>query len=207
MVHRKDPEPERCLRQIQRGRSVCSGRRGTQAFPPRTFAGYRKRTRCLWRKVRCGSSLSCSACIVCAVSTSVPDASPAQRTLPRAKKCPPDTFYTSVGTGAALSSPWVGIKIIRTRRCGSDYSSLVHRKGLDKSRFGSVEPSPAALTCAAFSRSSPWVSIKNNPNPQMWFGLFFFGTPEGTRTPNPRNRNPMLYPLSHRCICLTAWIL
>ena len=24
-----------------------------------------------------------------------------------------------------------------------------------------------------------------------------FGTPEGTRTPNPRNRNPMLYPLSH----------
>ena len=22
---------------------------------------------------------------------------------------------------------------------------------------------------------------KNNPNPQMWFGLFFFGTPEGTR--------------------------
>ena len=26
----------------------------------------------------------------------------------------------------------------------------------------------------------------------------FFGTPEGTRTPNPRNRNPMLYPLSHR---------
>ena len=28
--------------------------------------------------------------------------------------------------------------------------------------------------------------------------LLFFGTPEGTRTPNPRNRNPMLYPLSHR---------
>ena len=26
------------------------------------------------------------------------------------------------------------------------------------------------------------------------------GTPEGTRTPNPRNRNPMLYPLSHRRI-------
>ena len=30
--------------------------------------------------------------------------------------------------------------------------------------------------------------------------LLFFGTPEGTRTPNPRNRNPMLYPLSHRCM-------
>ena len=22
---------------------------------------------------------------------------------------------------------------------------------------------------------------KNNPNPQMWFGLFFFGTAKGTR--------------------------
>ena len=29
----------------------------------------------------------------------------------------------------------------------------------------------------------------------------FLGTPEGTRTPNPRNRNPMLYPLSHWRIC------
>ena len=28
----------------------------------------------------------------------------------------------------------------------------------------------------------------------------YYGTPEGTRTPNPRNRNPMLYPLSHRRI-------
>ena len=26
------------------------------------------------------------------------------------------------------------------------------------------------------------------------------GTPEGTRTPNPQNRNLMLYPLSHRRI-------
>ena len=29
-----------------------------------------------------------------------------------------------------------------------------------------------------------------------------FGTPEGTRTPNPQNRNLMLYPLSHRRICI-----
>ena len=29
-----------------------------------------------------------------------------------------------------------------------------------------------------------------------------FGTPEGTRTPNPRTRNPMLYPLSHWRICM-----
>ena len=35
----------------------------------------------------------------------------------------------------------------------------------------------------------------------------FFGTPEGTRTPNPRNRNPMLYPLSHRCIAESLCII
>ena len=27
------------------------------------------------------------------------------------------------------------------------------------------------------------------------------GTPEGTRTPNPQNRNLVLYPLSHGRIC------
>ena len=40
----------------------------------------------------------------------------------------------------------------------------------------------------------------NVPKKRMPYGILFFGTPEGTRTPNPRNRNPMLYPLSHRCI-------
>ena len=34
----------RCRWQIKRGISVCSGRRGTKACLPRTFAGYRKRT-------------------------------------------------------------------------------------------------------------------------------------------------------------------
>ena len=33
------------------------------------------------------------------------------------------------------------------------------------------------------------------------------GTPEGTRTPNPRNRNPMLYPLSHWRICFVHELL
>lgn len=33
------------------------------------------------------------------------------------------------------------------------------------------------------------------------------GTPEGTRTPNPRNRNPMLYPLSHWRISSVAYVL
>ncbi len=35
----------------------------------------------------------------------------------------------------------------------------------------------------------------------------FLGTPEGTRTPNPRNRNPMLYPLSHWRICFVHGLL
>ena len=34
-----------------------------------------------------------------------------------------------------------------------------------------------------------------------------YGTPEGTRTPNPRNRNPMLYPLSHRRISESLTII
>ena len=51
--------------------------------------------------------------------------------------------------------------------------------------------------CAAAALSSPARSIKK---PDTRMGIWFFGTPEGTRTPNPRNRNPMLYPLSHRRI-------
>ena len=39
------------------------------------------------------------------------------------------------------------------------------------------------------------------------FPVLFNGTPEGTRTPNPRNRNPMLYPLSHRCVLFKASLL
>ena len=45
---------------------------------------------------------------------------------------------------------------------------------------------------------------RNKRGDTPWVSPLLFGTPEGTRTPNPRNRNPMLYPLSHRCICLTA---
>ena len=47
----------------------------------------------------------------------------------------------------------------------------------------------------AFEFSSPfYLEYKNGVSPK---GYTVFGTPEGTRTPNPRNRNPMLYPLSH----------
>ena len=49
-------------------------------------------------------------------------------------------------------------------------------------------------SCAAAALSSPAWRIKNGVSLK---GYTVFGTPEGTRTPNPRNRNPMLYPLSH----------
>ena len=44
--------------------------------------------------------------------------------------------------------------------------------------------------------SSPFRLKQKSGNAKRHF--LIFGTPEGTRTPNPRNRNPMLYPLSHR---------
>ena len=47
----------------------------------------------------------------------------------------------------------------------------------------------------AFKFSSPFYWEYKNGVSRM--GYTVFGTPEGTRTPNPRNRNPMLYPLSH----------
>ncbi len=43
------------------------------------------------------------------------------------------------------------------------------------------------------------MGIKKRRN-GLSFTPSYIGTPEGTRTPNPRNRNPMLYPLSHRRI-------
>ena len=59
----------------------------------------------------------------------------------------------------------------------------------------------------AFYCSSPfYLEYKNGVSPK---GYTVFGTPEGTRTPNPRNRNPMLYPLSHwrihlKCLAIIA---
>ena len=82
---------------------------------------------------------------------------------------------------------------------------LVHRKGLVTLWCRSVKPSRAALTRTAFYGSSPFLH-KNKKQIPEWVSAFY-GTPEGTRTPNPRNRNPMLYPLSHLCICLTAYVL
>ena len=60
--------------------------------------------------------------------------------------------------------------------------------------FRSVEPSrltvhrPFRFYCSSLSR------YKNNPNPVIRFGLFFFGTPEGTRTPDLLVRSQLLYP-------------
>ena len=53
----------------------------------------------------------------------------------------------------------------------------------------------------AFDCSSPFLCIRIKDAVDVSSTASFINTPEGTRTPNPRNRNPMLYPLSHRCIC------
>ena len=41
------------------------------------------------------------------------------------------------------------------------------------------------------------VQIAGNKKPESALRSLVRGTPEGTRTPNPQNRNLMLYPLSH----------
>ena len=119
------------------------------------------------------------------------------------KKCPPDTFLPSLRSGRPFVSLSSGVP---KKRPSVKTTSFGTPEGTETLRSRSVKPSRAALTRAAIYCSRP-SRYKNNPNPQMWFGLFFSGTPEGTRTPNPRNRNPMLYPLSHRCICFSAKLL
>ena len=53
------------------------------------------------------------------------------------------------------------------------------------------------------------VALNKTPNTEIEIPVLgtFHGTPEGTRTPNPRNRNPMLYPLSHWRSMFCAWII
>ena len=68
---------------------------------------------------------------------------------------------------------------------------------------------PSSRHCADVHRtsasdcSSPFLRKKSDTH----LGIRLFGTPEGTRTPNPRNRNPMLYPLSHWRICFSLAII
>ena len=102
-----------------------------------------------------------------------------KRTLPRAKNMPLACFLN------ALSSPAFpfgsggtpeGTRYIKVLPPSSRRQATVHRT-------------------VAFEFSSPfYLEYKNGVSPK---GYTVFGTPEGTRTPNPRNRNPMLYPLSH----------
>ena len=46
------------------------------------------------------------------------------------------------------------------------------------------------------------VRIAGDKKPESALRSLVRGTPEGTRTPNPQNRNLMLYPLSHWRVCL-----
>ena len=82
---------------------------------------------------------------------------------------------------------------------------LVHRKGLVTLLLPPVLELVATTVrrTVALNFSSPFLLyVRKKADTHM--GICFFGTPEGTRTPNPRNRNPMLYPLSHRCICFNS---
>ena len=98
------------------------------------------------------------------------------------------TVHRTVFTAAPLSSPAFsfgcggtpeGTRYIKVLPPSSRRQATVHRT-------------------VAFKFSSPFYLEYKNGVSRM--GYTVFGTPEGTRTPNPRNRNPMLYPLSHRCI-------
>ena len=71
---------------------------------------------------------------------------------------------------------------------------LVRRKGLETLMFLSVKPSRLTVHRTVRIYGSRPLRYKNNPNPQMWFGLFFYGTPKGTRTPDLLIRSQSLYP-------------
>ena len=68
---------------------------------------------------------------------------------------------------------------------------MVRRKGLETLRSRSVQPSRAALVRAAFHCSSP---TGQNKKPDTRMGIWLFGTPKGTRTPDLLIRSQSLYP-------------
>ena len=76
-----------------------------------------------------------------------------------------------------------------------------------------MEQTPSSRRLAAVHRTAALnVRVPSRKTKQVVpAGTTCFGTPEGTRTPNPRNRNPMLYPLSHwrihlKCLSIIAEI-
>ena len=125
-----------------------------------------------------------------------PDAPRYQWILPRAKKCSPDTFCTSLWTGAALSNPLGGKKAdTRMGICffGDPPGIRLHFRLWRKLRFGSVKPSPAALIRAALNYSNPRLSCKKRKMPMH---LPLFGDPPGIRTPDPLLKRQLLCQLS-----------
>ena len=102
-----------------------------------------------------------------------------KRTLPRAFKS---------HLGILVESTPEGTRYIKELPPSSRRQATVHR------------------TIAFYCSSPFYLEYKNGVSPK---GYTVFGTPEGTRTPNPRNRNPMLYPLSHwrihlKCLAIIA---
>ena len=88
-------------------------------------------------------------------------------------------------------------------KCGTPEGTRLHL------RFAQIKvPLRPAAAGNARPRYIEIIRVPSRPEGEIkeripgWVSSLLFGTPEGTRTPNPRNRNPMLYPLSHRCVCL-----
>ena len=124
------------------------------------------------------------------------------------KKCPPDTFLPRFARPPFRVPPSVlknadthlGIRIFWYT--GRDSFAFLPGNGQKQRcharRAGHEQQSPGLLHLNVRVPSRPEGEIRKRIPQRV--SSFLFGTPEGTRTPNPRNRNPMLYPLSHRCI-------
>ena len=103
--------------------------------------------------------------------TVVPTAVRCSWTFPRAKKCPPDTFCTSLWAGAALSSPVSLSKKSNTEWCWTFLSLLPN---LDISQYYFMQNTPQInLFCGIFQTFSFdrffrfFKILSTNSNPSM----------------------------------------
>ena len=122
--------------------------------------------------------------------------SPFRHTKKRVIPCGITRFCTNVFTGS-LKKYAVriisGVVLVSISSTSVPDASEIERDS--PTAYKTVHRTVLYLRFAQAGLSSPLRHTKKRGIP-LWDNPFF-GTPEGTRTPNPRNRNPMLYPLSH----------
>ena len=112
-------------------------------------------------------------------------------TLPRPKKCPPDTFLNGLSSPITHQIPIEKRK--ETRRSPSRYHSGASPRGLSPG----LKNMPPACFLPRFARppsSSPITAHAKTP-PHKRRGLH--GVGNGTRTHNARNHNPVLCQLNY----------